>query len=215
MHTRQFSDSSDRSRSVSYFLNSPSAVEMLYGAFRRPAREQNHARSRPLQRCATMSENKQTRKHIFVDAKVQGALVLRVAIYWVFCLLSLSLMLLCWRILTGPARIFYTHFADMWYYYGAALVASLLLLPIVLVDIVRLSNRFAGPLVRLRRSMRALARGEEVQPIHFRGQDFWQEFADEFNAIADRLQDANASKSPRFRPAESTEENQPAATGAE
>ena len=139
--------------------------------------------------------------------------MLRVAIYWVFCLLALSLMLLCWRILTGPARLFYTHFDDMWYFYGSALVASILLLPIVLVDIVRLSNRFAGPLVRLRRSMRALARGEEVQPIHFRGQDFWQEFADEFNAIAARLHDYNARTSPNFHPSESAD--QPAATAVE
>ena len=53
-----------------------------------------------------MSPKKQPRKQIFVDAKVQGALVLRVALYWVFCLLTVALMLLCWRILTGPARLF-------------------------------------------------------------------------------------------------------------
>ena len=141
--------------------------------------------------------------------------MLRVAVYWVFCLLTLSLMLLCWRILTGPARLFYTHFDDMWYYYGSALVASFLLLPIVLVDIVRLSNRFAGPLVRLRRSMRALARGEVVQPIHFRGSDFWQEFADEFNAIAARLQDDRRRTVSGYAPSKSTEQDQPAATATE
>ena len=162
-----------------------------------------------------MSPKKHVRKHIFVDAKVQGALVLRVAVYWVFCLLTLTLMLLCWRILTGPARLFYTHFDDMWYYYGSAVVASFLLLPIVLVDIVRLSNRFAGPLIRLRRSMRALARGEEVQPIHFRGSDFWQEFADEFNAIAARLQDDRPRTVSGNGPSKSVEEDQRAAATAE
>ena len=162
-----------------------------------------------------MSPKKHFRKQIFVDAKVQGALVLRVAIYWVLCLLTIFLTLLCWRILTGPARIFYTHFDDMWYYYGSALVASFLLLPIVLFDIVRLSNRFAGPLVRLRRSMRALARGEEVQPIHFRGSDFWQEFADEFNTIAARLQDERRSTSSDSGPCESIEQDQLMTTATE
>jgi hypothetical protein len=36
--------------------------------------------------------------------------------------------------------------------------------------------------------MRALARGEHVEPIEFRRGDFWKEFADEFNAVAARVQ---------------------------
>ncbi len=136
----------------------------------------------------------QMRKRLFVDPKVQGALVVRVGFYWIVCLITLTLMLLCWRILTGPARLFYTHFDDMWFNFGPALIASFVLLPLVIVDIVRLSNRFAGPLVRLRRSMRALARGEEVQPIRFREGDFWQEFADEFNAVLARVQELEKAK---------------------
>jgi len=70
------------------------------------------------------------------------------------------------------------------------LVVSLCLLPLVLVDVVRLSNRFAGPAYRLRRAMRQLAHGEKVQPITFRQGDFWKEFADDFNRIAARLEKA-------------------------
>lgn len=136
----------------------------------------------------------QMRKKLFVDPKVQGALVVRVGFYWVVCLITITLMLLCWRILSGPARLFYTHFDEMWFNFGPALIASFILLPLVLVDIVRLSNRFAGPLVRLRRSMRALARGEEVRPIQFREGDFWQEFADEFNALLARMQELEKAK---------------------
>jgi len=121
------------------------------------------------------------RKRLFVDPKVQGALVLRAILYWVVCLITVTLMVLCWRILTGPARMFYTHFDDMWFHFGPALVASLFLLPLVIVDTIRLSNRFAGPLMRLRRSMRALAQGEHVEPLRFRHGDLWQEFAAECN----------------------------------
>lgn len=140
-----------------------------------------------------MSLNKKTiRTHLFVDAKVQGALIGRVVMYWVACLITIALMLLCWRIITGPARIFYTHFSDMWFFYGPAAVASFLLLPVVIVDIIRISNRFVGPLLRLRRSMRALAHGEEVEPIEFRDNDFWRDFADEFNAVRARIQQLSA-----------------------
>lgn len=129
------------------------------------------------------------RKRLFVDPKVQGALIVRVILYWVVCLLSITLMLLCWRIVTGPARPFYTHFDAMWFHFGPALVASFVILPLVISDIVRVSNRFTGPLVRLRRSMRALADGRPVRPIRFRQGDFWQDFADEFNAVLLRVQE--------------------------
>jgi hypothetical protein len=35
--------------------------------------------------------------------------------------------------------------------------------------------------------MRALARGDDVEPIEFRGNDFWHDFADEFNAVRARI----------------------------
>ena len=132
-------------------------------------------------------DKKALRKHLFVDRKVQGALIARVVMYWIVCLITIALMLLCWDIVTGPARVFYRHFDDMWFFYGPPAIASFLLLPLVILDIIRISNRFVGPLLRLRRSMRALARGEYVEPIEFRGNDFWYDFADEFNALRARI----------------------------
>jgi len=127
------------------------------------------------------------RRQMFVDRRVQGALIFHAVMYWAFCLTSVTLMLLCWRILTGPARMFYTHFDDMWFHFGPALVASCLLLPIVIIDIVRLSNRFAGPMVRLRKAMHAAAEGRPFHPVHFRGDDFWSEIAEDFNKMAHKL----------------------------
>ena len=143
-----------------------------------------------------MSSNKNFRRRFFVDPQVQGALILRVVLYWVVCLVTVTLMLLCWRIATGPARLFYTHFDDMWFHYGPVMVASCILLPLLIVDMVRLSNRFVGPLVRLRRAMRALAQGEHVEPISFRDGDFWLEFAQEFNAVLARVQRRQGGSGP-------------------
>ena len=158
-----------------------------------------------------MSRVNQLRRQLFVDPKVQGALVIRVVFYWVVCLITITLMLLCWSILRTP-RMFYAHFDDMWFHYGPALVASFILLPMVVADIIRVSNRFAGPLVRLRRSMRALARGEHVRPISFREGDFWQEFAEEFNAIAARVQgETSTADSTCHEHEEESEEPEPVA----
>jgi len=156
----------------------------------------------------TPQQKKALRKQLFVDPKVQGALVLRVVLYWVVCVITITLMVLCWRILTGPARLFYMHFSDMWFFYGPAMVASFLLLPLVILDIIRLSNRFTGPLLRLRRGMRELARGERVEPIRFRDGDFWQEFAEEFNALAARIQGEETAE-PVQREGFSEEDAQP------
>lgn len=123
------------------------------------------------------------RKQLFVDRKVQGALIVRAIGYWFFCLLTITLMLLCWRIVTGPARMFYMHFDDMWFHFGPALAASLILLPMVIVDLLRISNRFVGPMVRFRRMMKDLAAGKSVRPIVLRDGDFWQDYAKDFNAL--------------------------------
>jgi hypothetical protein len=136
-----------------------------------------------------MSKNKLLRKQLFVDPKLQGALALRVVLYWLGCMLSITLMLLCWRIITDPDRMFHDHLGGIWFDYGPACFASFLLLPLSVVDMLRLSNRFCGPMLRLRRSMRRLARGEYVEPIEFRRSDFWRGLAHEFNAVAARTQE--------------------------
>jgi hypothetical protein len=133
------------------------------------------------------------RKKLFVDPKVQGALVIRAVGYWFFCLLTMALALVLWRVWTGPARLFYYQFDELWQWYGPAAIASLLVLPLVIVDVVRLSNRFAGPLYRLRRELRKLSVGEPVRALKFRDGDFWMEFADEFNGVAKQLDLLQAS----------------------
>ncbi len=137
-----------------------------------------------------MSRIKNLRRQRFIDPKVQGALVVRVIVYWFVCLITITLMLMCWKSTTDTARPFYStlYLTDMWNSHGAALIASLLVLPIVVLDVVRLSNRFAGPMVRIRHAMRAIDRGECPQPIHFREGDFWHDFAEEFNAVLRRIE---------------------------
>jgi nitrogen fixation/metabolism regulation signal transduction histidine kinase len=143
---------------------------------------------------------KNTRQHLFVDRGVQGSLIARVVLYWVTCLVTITLMLLCWRVLTGPVRGFTTYFEEMKFQFGPALVASCILLPLVIVDLLRVSNRFVGPLVRLRKAMRAAARGEHVEPLSFREGDFWLELAQEFNVMLARMERSAAVSGRRDRP---------------
>ena len=49
-----------------------------------------------------------------------------------------------------------------------------ILLPVFLYDTVKLSNRFAGPVIRLRRAMQAISQGNAVEKLQFRENDFWR-----------------------------------------
>jgi hypothetical protein len=128
------------------------------------------------------------RKRLFVDRKVQGALMLRAVQYWFCCLLTVGLTLLGWHLITGSAESLYEYFLDAWHYFLAAGVVSLLILPVLMYDALKTSNKFTGPLFRLRRELRRLAAGERVPPIRFRSGDFWPELADEFNAASERME---------------------------
>ena len=131
------------------------------------------------------------RRQLFVDPHVQGALLFRIAIYWCFSVLAICLITLCVQAISYPDRPFLDYFAisDFFVQYGPIVLTSLVLVPLIMFDVVATSNRFVGPLLRMRRSMRALAGGLEVEPIHFREKDFWQDVAQEFNLVVGRVEE--------------------------
>lgn len=135
-------------------------------------------------------KSRESRKRLFVDPQIQGALLLRCIVNWVYCVAVGAMFLLCWSVVTNPGHPTLSYFVHLWTSYWPVLVASVLLLIIAMMDFVRVSNRFCGPMKRLRHDMRRLARGEHVGPIKFRENDFWQEFATEFNQLVARVQDS-------------------------
>ena len=138
-----------------------------------------------------MSEAKRDQRiRKFVDGKLQGALLLRVLLYACCCFTVVTVMILTWRIVvSGPARMFYTHFDELWFQYAPVVIALLLLMPLVMIDVVRFSHRFVGPMLRMRRAMKERAEGGKVEPIRFRKNDFWHEAADHFNMLLRRVQE--------------------------
>ena len=131
-----------------------------------------------------MAKNKQhRRKKLLVDARVQGALAMRAVMYWCCWLLAVAVVLCIWRTLSGPRLLLHEYFVELWYQFAPAIVVSILLLPLVVFDVLRFSNRFVGPVYRLKRSMKDARYGEVLSAIRFRDDDFWQDVANEFNAL--------------------------------
>ncbi len=145
------------------------------------------------------------RKILFVDGKVQGALVARVVAYWVACAITVEMLHLTWHIATGPEQAsFFDYFwqQDLWGMAGRLALCGLLLVPITF-DVLRLSNRFAGPVYRMQQTLRNVARGGEFEPIRLRDNDFWHDFAADLNAAFARL-DAQQLKPVRQEPVDDT-----------
>jgi len=75
----------------------------------------------------------------------------------------------------------------------AMLIAALLSAAVVFFIGIRYSNQIVGPLPRIARVLRELARGDNPARLHFRSGDVLEELADEVNALADSLHGAGPS----------------------
>jgi len=138
-----------------------------------------------------MSDRRE-RHAYFVDKKVQGALLVRAARYWVLSLVVVGALTILGWMFVSPGMPVLVEIRDqlpsLLGGFVVALAVSLVVLPVILYDLARMSNRFAGPMLRLRRGMEQAVAGERVEAIHFRDHDYWQEFADAFNELNERLQ---------------------------
>lgn len=132
----------------------------------------------------------QARRRKFVDRPIQGALVLRVMLYWVVGMLVQALLVAFLAIVTSTNDDVHVRAGEFWWHLKLVAFSSLCILPLLMMDMIRLSHRWVGPIYRLRTALQALARGEQQPPLKFRDGDFWQELAADFNAAAARVNGA-------------------------
>jgi len=145
------------------------------------------------------------RQKLFVEPRMQGLLIFKIVLYWVNAFLTIGLVMAAWHAYIDLPQTSLELLSDMWGSIGPALVASLLLLPLIVMDCVRWSNRYAGPMVRLHDALRDLAEGKPVEPLSFRQGDLWFEMAEHFNRLARRM--------PRDRDSIETASGEDAAAG--
>jgi len=128
-----------------------------------------------------------TRKKTFVDPKVQGALVRRLVLHWSAFIAVASLVAFCLQVLSNPFRPIEAHAQQMWWTHGPFLLVMFFMMPVFIIDTIKLSHRFAGPIYRLRNTVRSLAQGAKFEPLKFRDMDFWQGLAEDFNTMMERV----------------------------
>jgi hypothetical protein len=143
------------------------------------------------------------RKQTYVDPQVQGALVRRLILHWAGFFVTASIVTFVLQVLSAPLIPLSAHVEELWWTQGPFLIVMIFLLPMFVLDTIKLSHRFAGPIYRLRRTIQAVAAGEAPRHLKFRDFDFWHGLADDYNKMIDRLA---ANPTPVVTEAEVSEE---------
>lgn len=129
------------------------------------------------------------RKQEFVNARVQGRIVARVASYWLLGLFVLLNGLFVFRYallrITASEELVQPSMRGMygqfWLDYSPFVISALLILPVLMLEFVRLTHRVVGPLVRVQAALQGLMDGEQVRQVKFRDNDLLNEFEARFN----------------------------------
>jgi hypothetical protein len=151
------------------------------------------------------------RRKVYIDAHVQGALARRIIFHWLTFFGIASLVAFVLQVLSNPFRPLGDHLRDLWFTQGPFFVVMLFLLPVFVVDTVKISHRFAGPIFSLRRAMREITQGKPARRLKFRTNDFWHELSEDFNAMLVHLGLLDGD----VPAADETEERRPEKTAAQ
>ena len=127
------------------------------------------------------------RKKNYIDPQVQGALARRLVIHWLLFIGVTMGVTFCMQVLGNPMRSLRQQAWQVWAIYGPLFLVLVALLPVFVRDSIKLSNRFAGPIYRLRTTIRGIAEGNPAPRLTFRKGDYWHGLAEDFNIMVERL----------------------------
>jgi hypothetical protein len=130
---------------------------------------------------------KEARKQVWVDP-FQSKLFWRMVGYGVVYQFTLWNFLFAWRLLEEGKGNLLEQYGRFCIEFSPMLLCFVVLVPFIAWDAVRFAHRLVGPLIRFRKTMKAVTAGEPVRPIRLRQGDYLVEFQDDFNAMLSALQ---------------------------
>lgn len=157
--------------------------------------------------------NRNRRHELFVDAKLQGALLTRIVAYWFLGVFVIFLLIGFQVFLAGNGKPIVVNLQQSLAHFEPTLIAALGILPVILMDCLCVTSKFAGPLSRIRRQMRKMADGELVEPVQIRKKDFCQELSREFNRVIERVQKPRGDQSWQGKEERGVAHQEPATVG--
>jgi hypothetical protein len=149
------------------------------------------------------------RKQVWVD-RFQTRLALRIGAYLVVFLVVLVNFLFTWKLLHEGVSNPLVQLGQMLRAYLPVGVCLFILVPVLAWDAVSFTHRLVGPMVRFRRAMQSIARGEAVAPIKLRPGDYLNDLRDDFNQMLEALQRRGVPVLKPDVPAEEAAQKKPA-----
>lgn len=136
-----------------------------------------------------MSQQKFARKKLFVNPRVQGMTIGLVLFYWGVYHIILWHVMFLYRyfeyrgeLMAGAApQTFKDLYGQFTLSHFSVIVCALAILPIVVWDVLKLTHKFVGPLVRFKHVLKMLTKGEPVQQVRIRKGDFLVDLEASFN----------------------------------
>jgi hypothetical protein len=127
------------------------------------------------------------RQQVWVDKRVQGVLVGRIVLYWTVAVSYVGLGTACFQYYQHPELTLTEHAWMLFSLFWAWIPSLVLFLPLVVFDIVRLSNQFVGPIYRLRTHLFELNENPECRPLKFREDDYWEDLVEPVRQLQDEI----------------------------
>jgi hypothetical protein len=127
------------------------------------------------------SPPKHRRWRLVADPRIQGELLIRLAFYWgIFQFVQLGTIAIFAFLEGGSGTQGGMRFLM------PSVIVSALFLPVVMLDSLRFSNRFVGPVVNLKNKLAKLSQGDPGEPVHFRKGDHWKDMAESYNLVREQ-----------------------------
>lgn len=128
------------------------------------------------------------RNRVWIDRPVQGVLIGRVILYWICGLTYVGVGSACFQYYQHPDWTFSRHWVQLLSQWGPWLPCIVLVMPLVVFDVLRLSNLFAGPIYRLRQHLSQLTENlDDCPPLKFRKDDYWQDLVKPINGLQSEI----------------------------
>jgi hypothetical protein len=123
-----------------------------------------------------------------IDAEVQSALIRRLCFHWCLFMVANVLAMAMWvKFFEAPAEDWNAYVRLCIERLLPLTLVSIAILPAFLRDTIKLTNRFAGPITRLRRTLAQIADGQTPKSLEFRDSDFWRSMANDLNRALSRI----------------------------
>lgn len=141
-----------------------------------------------------MSRPTNKRKTSVANARIQYTLAFRVVTHFFIFICAGAIFGIINQFLLDPFGGVRENLATWLRSAVPFLLALICMMPIFVLDTLKLSNRIVGPIWNLRNTVRSLAAGEpNTRPLRFRKGDFWEDLPESFNQMTDRLRKEGAA----------------------